>query len=134
MDEPYDGADLTSVNLLICSLAVQILYNGHLHWVATAYTNGTVYLIDSLAGDHLPSTLEEQIAMIYQDVVRDHGLLVTRVPVQQQMGSTDCGLFAIAYAFYAAWGNQLTKLCFDQSKMRQHLLECFQQQKLTAFP
>ena len=65
----------------ICCVAVQILYNGHLHWVATAYINGTVYLYDSLAGDRLPSKLEEMIAMIYQDAVRDNGLVVTRVPV-----------------------------------------------------
>ncbi len=45
-----------------------IHYNGHMHWVATACLDGKVYLFDSLAGDILPSSLEEQIAAIYGDV------------------------------------------------------------------
>ncbi len=119
---------------VFCWLAVQIHYNGHMHWVATACLDGKVYLFDSLAGDILPSSLEEQIAAIYGDVAKKSAIMVTRVAVQQQSGSVDCGLFAIAYAFHAALGDDVSQLRFNQSQMRRHLLKCFSQQELTPFP
>ena len=76
--------------------------------------------------------------MLYPDGARELGrhrsLIVTSVPVQQQEGSTDCGLFAIANAFHAALGDSVSGLHFDQGKMREHLSKCFEQGQLTPFP
>ena len=114
-------------------VAVQILYNGHYHWVATAY--GSVYLYDSLAADHLPSKFEEQLAMLYTDAARVQGKQKsTSIPVQQQEGSVDCGVLAVTYAFHAAQGDKVKSLCFQQDEMRKHLQECLEQQELTPFP
>ena len=55
-------------------------------------------------------------------------------PVQQQTGSDDCGLFAIALAEVAARGGSMSSVKFDQAKMRQHFAECLQNGELTAFP
>ncbi len=41
----------------------------------------------------LTATLEEQLAWIYWPVTKYHSLMVTSVPIQQQVGAVDCGLF-----------------------------------------
>ena len=47
----------------------------------------------------------------------------------------DCGLFAIAFAYEIASGNRVLKDSnFDQMKMRVHLLECLENEEITAFP
>ena len=46
----------------------------------------------------------------------------------------DCGVFAIAFALQAALGQCVGDIAFDQSKMKNHLLECFKARKLTPFP
>ena len=102
--------------------------------MATAYTDCLVYLCDSLSnpGDDLPSTIEIQLAMIYRDA--DKELAVTSLSVQPQKKGYDCGLFAIAFTYHMARGDDVTKIHFNQSLMRQHLLKCFEKQKLSPFP
>ena len=88
-----------------------------------------------MAGTQLSSSLEEELAAIYGGQSgSDDGLMVTRVPAQQQQGGVDCGLFSVAFAFHAAHGDDVGKLCLDQSMMRHHLLDCFEQQELSPFP
>ena len=53
---------------------------------------------------------------------------------QQQNGDSDCGLFAIAFAVHLALGDDVAGLNFNQSKMRQHLMKCFQQKTMMPFP
>ena len=78
--------------------------------------------------------MELQIASIFAPVTQDETLVATLVPVQQQVEAVDCGLFAAAFAFHAAKGDNLTELHFDQSRMRSHLIQCFEKQKLEGFP
>ena len=54
--------------------------------------------------------------------------------VQQQTGKVDCGIFAIAFAYHAASGDDPAELQFQQERMRDHLLQCFKKKKLTSFP
>ena len=51
-----------------------------------------------------------------------------------QLGSKDCGLFAIAYAVEIAYGNDPAKFIFKQSDMRQHLHNCLTSKSMSAFP
>ena len=54
-------------------------------------------------------------------------MLQIKVPtVQQQFGSCDCGLSAIAFTLYLAMGNDPQHILFEQSQRRSHLLKCFQ--------
>ena len=53
---------------------------------------------------------------------------------QQQNGVSDCGLFTIAFAVHLAPGDDAAALSFDQSKMREHLLKCFQRKTMMPFP
>ena len=45
-----------------------------------------------------------------ENAANDSALIVTQYPVQQQSGSTDCGLFSIAFAYHAAIGDNLRTL------------------------
>ena len=51
-----------------------------------------------------------------------------------QVGSYDCGLFAIAYITGIAHGIEPARFVFEQSNMRRHLYQCFSSGKLTPFP
>ena len=64
----------------------------------------------------------------------DNGLLVSSVPMQQQRGSCDCGMFTIATAFHIAAGIKIEDVVFDQTMMRSHLLQCFKKKVLSPFP
>ena len=65
---------------------------------------------------------------------REAAKAVTLIPVQQQEGSTDCGLFSIAAAYSAACGKNLRSITYDQEQMRAHLEKCFEEEKLSPFP
>ena len=51
-----------------------------------------------------------------------------------QSGRTDCGLIATAFVLHAAMRKNFKTICFEQILMRQHLLECLQNEALTEFP
>ena len=63
-----------------------------------------------------------------------NGLLISSVPVQQQRWKCDCGLFVIATALHIAAGNNIEEVSFDQTKMRSHLVQCFEMKALSPFP
>ena len=52
---------------------------------------------------------------------------------QKQKGAKDCGLFAIAFATALAFGQNPSKLKFDQKLMRSHLVRCFHEDRLVPF-
>ena len=54
--------------------------------------------------------------------------------VSKQSGSADCGLYAIAYITSIAFGLNPTLCVFEQSAMRPHLLNCFQEKEMSPFP
>ena len=51
-----------------------------------------------------------------------------------QAGGYDCSLFAIAFVTALAFGKAPCQYYFDQNKMRNHLLECFEKKKIAMFP
>ena len=57
-----------------------------------------------------------------------------QIKCYEQVRSTDCGLFAIAYVKGILNGNNVYDLIYDQTKMREHLIACFEQRKITIFP
>ena len=56
------------------------------------------------------------------------------VRVQQQQGTVDCGLFAVAYAVSFANGKDPAKVKFDQPSMRAFFAECIKKRHLDEFP
>ena len=77
---------------------------------------------------------QRQIKAIYGHLSKQLSAQVVRV--QRQQGTTDCGLYAIAYmyALHVANGDDPAKLKFEQKKMRAHFLECLKIKKLVSFP
>ena len=62
-------------------------------------------------------------------------LLVAVVPVQQQTGSTECGVKAIANAYHAMCGDDLATVTFSEElDMRKHLSLCFEKNRFSRFP
>ena len=54
-------------------------------------------------------------------------------PVKKQEGGDDCGVFSIVFATALAHQQNPVHVQFDQSTMRSHLLQCFEQELLTPF-
>ena len=115
------------------------------HWVTSSSIGGNLAVYDSkFKGGDLSSSLTHQLALIYRLLAErededgdeiDPPILTVELPyVQQQKGITDCGLFAIAFAVHLAFGDDVSKLTFDQSQMRQHLVRCFQKKEMQPFP
>ena len=56
------------------------------------------------------------------------------VDVQKQSGGYDCGLFAIAFATSLVYGVQPGNVRYDQPKMRKHLCQCLEEERIRPFP
>ena len=139
-----DGLQLTvlSQNNGFCpvsSESIQIHHTGKFHWVTSCSIGGHIAVYDSkyTVGDLSPS-LQVQLAQIYRLAIQEEDgdkCLEIKVPaVQQQRGKVDCGVFAVAYAFHAARGDDLRAIEFQQDRMRSHLLQCFKNKRLSPFP
>ena len=90
--------------------------------MATSYINGEVLLYNSKFTGKLSRSLEQQICQIYQSAVVNDRLRVAVVAVQQQTGSTECGVMAIANAYHGICGDDLAKVRFAEvDSMRNHL-------------
>ena len=62
-------------------------------------------------------------------------LLVAVVPVQQQTGSTECGVMAIVNAYHAMCGDDLAIVTFSEElDMRKHLSLCSEKNRFSRFP
>ena len=81
------------------------------------------------SGGDLGNLLTDQLALVYRAMIiaeeDEDPHLVHVLPVQQQNGSNDCGVFAIGFAVQAALGDDIRCLEFDQNQMGDHLLQCF---------
>ena len=55
-------------------------------------------------------------------------------PLQEQVGGTDCGLFAIAVITAIAHGKDPSQLQVKHEERRDHLLKCFKDEHITLFP
>ena len=87
--------------------------------MVTSYISGEVRLYDSKFSGRLPKSIEQQICQVYRNAVVNGSLPVA---VQQQTGSSECRVMAIANAYHAVSGDDLPKLKFlEVHSMRNHL-------------
>jgi hypothetical protein len=116
--------------------SVQILHTGETeHWVCTCSLKGSsaVMVMDSMALFlSLNNSTILQISKIYR--VPNSTLEIRTVSVQQQKGSSDCGVFAVAYAVEVCLGRNPQYARFDQTRMRNHLYECLTEGVMKPFP
>ena len=52
----------------------------------------------------------------------------------KQAGGNDCGVFAVAFAVSLCLGELPENVCFDQDRMRDHLVMCLEKQTFSMFP
>ena len=120
---------------------IQVLHTGSLHWICISNisVNGlvkadVVNLYDSLNSRGTINThIRDQIAdfLFLPSAPEIH---VDVQPVQQQTNGTNCGVFAIAYAVDLANNQDPKKIRYNESRMRQHLHDCLQAERLIPFP
>lgn len=75
-----------------------------------------------------------QISKIYRVPNCNSTLEIHTLSVQQQKGSLDCGVFAVAYAVEICLGRNPQYARFDQTRMRNHLYECLTEGVMKPFP
>ena len=94
-------------------------FTGQAHWVTSAYIGGQIKLYDSCVTTALMKSLNAQLKQIYRGKAEKKGsLIVNEMSVQQQENFYDFGLFAIAFAFHLAQGDEPSALNFDCKKLR----------------
>jgi len=116
---------------------VQILHNGNAHWLAISTFHcepGHVNILDSKCNKgRMTVDTKKQIAAIM--FCQTSSIIANFIPVQQQTNGIDCGLYAIAFVQHILSTNQNpSKIHYDQSKMRPHLLKSLMANKLLPFP
>ncbi|KAI8480406.1 hypothetical protein Bbelb_418640, partial [Branchiostoma belcheri] len=114
---------------------LQIHHTGQFHWVLSSSIGGHVRVYNSIPG-RINALLESQLTQCYAPVSNmATDVLTVKVPrVQLQESGSTCGLFAIAWAVDIAMGTDVTQVRYNESKMRAHLLDCFERGHLSPFP
>ena len=108
------------------------------HWVRASNVNSSPGVVDVY--DSLPACmtkaalakLNEQLAAIVH--TSDWDFEVRLIDVQHQSGSSDCSLFAVAFAQVLCAGLDPRLTTFDQKSMREHLFSSFEDGELLPFP
>ena len=116
------------------SPSVQIHHTGCDHWITSCQdSNGTIYVLDSMNGKTLTTSVEIQMSLIY-------GKGKTVVPVKilkvQQQNLIDYGVFAIAFMVEFCFNNFIGRdnVNFDTYTMHDHLIKCIESQQFSPFP
>ena len=84
---------------------VQILHNGHNHWLtisSVGTTPGQILVYDSMYPSSWQGT-KQQIACLMR--VSEPNLTLTFVNVQMQAGGSNCGAFALAFGTAICYGH-----------------------------
>ena len=85
--------------------------------------------------DSMSSTIEISLLLQIAKVYSPGGTIrVRKECVQQQVGNTDCGCFAVAFATEVCQGRNPCTASFKQDVMRVHLYKCLQKGEILAFP
>ena len=114
--------------------SVQILYDRcRAHWVCTALLNNVVYYCDSL-GLSISAEVALQVSQLYSQYFNCQNFPIHVLNVQRQINGSDCGPFAVAFAFHFANGQLPESVRFDVEKMRIHLIYCIQNSISLPFP
>ena len=109
---------------------VQILHVQQNHWIVLASLDGKVLNVYN----SLYTALDKHTVQVIQRTYGCSPCNIKVIPVQKQIGGTDCGLFAIAFSIALACSRDPSNEAYDQSRMREHILKCFSSQKIKPFP
>ena len=111
-----------------------MLHTSGCHWLTVSTIGcepGHVNVYDSMLSFNVPRRTKEQIAAILF-FSHEHISLHFQA-VQVQRGSTDCGIFAIAFVTSLCYGEDPVQTNYVQHELRSHLLNCLERRHLTTF-
>ena len=115
-------------------LFVQILHVHNNHWVTVTNINcpsGCIDVYDSMYNFIKLDTMLQISSFVRSN---DKFLQFRLVNVKRQLDSYSCGQFAIATAVELANGNEPALCNWTVHQMRTHIIQCFQDQRMTPFP
>lgn len=119
---------------IVCVHCILMLL-GKVHWICVSCDGaGKIMMMDSKSTMGITVETVLQVAKIYSIPSNHSSLKVHRLSVQQQEGTSDCGLFSIAFCLEQCLGRNLEKVFFEQKKMRGHLHKCLKDGVLVPFP
>ena len=96
--------------------------------------HGQVMVADSLERP-LSGYVINQLRQIYQRQIDRFGKLrEMSIPCHRQPNSSDCGVFAAAFAFELACDAKDLDVTYDVQRMRQHLLESLETDTVQPLP
>ena len=112
---------------------VQVVNVGR-HWACISTIGcqtGTIKVFDSLYRKPNSILLDHAFRMVVcpQDTVT-----FLNEKVQRQLGSSDCGLFALAFATDLCHGLDPSTQSYNQKDIRQHYVHCLESRRMTPFP
>ena len=113
---------------------VQCLNVSSNHWITVSTIGcppGFSNMYDSM---HLKTTTSLKTIIADMMFFDKKAIKIRNVHIQQQIGGSDCGLFAIANTVALYHGKDPGTLLFNQKVMREHLRKCFVAGILTEFP
>lgn len=109
---------------------MQILHSNGNHWVTVTNIgcrSGTVKTYDSLR-------MNVRCKAVASIVCTHRSQILVDLPeIQQQVGSNDCGLFAIAFATSILKGEDPSSVGYSHSRIHQHLLSCLEKRHIMVF-
>ena len=113
--------------------AVQILHIRSNHWVCFAVNEdkSIVQLYDSKYSTIPLSVCDAIIELIHTE---NETVTIKSMQMQEQDGDDACGVFAIAVATTLCHQEDPTIIIWKQSRMWQHLMDCFSAGRITSFP
>lgn len=115
---------------------IQVLHDSaRNHWLTISTVTAeqpNVYVYDSMYRQ-LTDNVQNQIACIMKTPFKQ--INAHFVDVQRQSGTSDCGLFSIAFATSLSFGKQPPEsISYNQPLMRQHMIKCFEAGRIEEFP
>ncbi|XP_034246307.1 uncharacterized protein LOC117648161 [Thrips palmi] len=114
---------------------VQIISNGHMHWLTCIILkgpHGKATVLDTLNNFSLSSFAEQQVALMMHT---DHTEFKVYFPHCQDQGATmDCGPLAIALSTEFCFTREIKETTFDTDRLRPHFLQCMQRGRMERFP
>ena len=115
---------------------VQVLNVNRSHWIMVTSIGcskpNEVRVYDSLPSCDVPFRTKQQISSLLFS--KCHEIQLVFPTVQQQHNSSDCGLFALAFAVSLCAGNDPSNTTYIQSNLRSHLLSCLDLNDISLFP
>ena len=113
---------------------VQIVHSRGDHWMALSTINTVTDEVNVY--DSVYQTLDSDTTQVILSLFEasTSPLQLQMVQTQKQRGARDCGLFSIATITAIAFHLDPTTITYDQTAMRPHLIQCFQEHTLKPFP